>query len=46
MSSREEALQLYKNPAKWQTQEMAEAGAQCRLVVEAKEFEVSMMMSE
>ena len=41
LSSREEVIQLSKNLATWQTQEMAEAGTQAALVVEAKEHEVS-----
>ena len=40
LSSREEVIQLSKNLVKWQTQEMAEAGTQSTLVVEAKEYEV------
>ena len=41
LSSREEVIQLSKNLATWQTQEMAEAGTQAALVVEVKEHEVS-----
>ena len=41
LSSREEVIQLSRNLAQWQTQEMAEAGTQAALVVEAKDHEVS-----
>ena len=41
LSSREEVIQLSRNLAQWQTHEMAEAGTQAALVVEAKDHEVS-----